>query len=156
LPCQNAKSTRAIPGLKPGITPGVYRPRQPLESDFHRLVREHFDTFRAAYAQRYARKFGHWRPDYDKAVRQILEQCGLTSASSVEPWQDPPPPTANPPPRSPPHPRRRSRRSGATAPKCPMPEADAGVSYEVDPEYLEHAHREALDNQDQPELPWDA
>jgi hypothetical protein len=37
-----------------------------------------------------------------------------------------------------------------------MPEADAGVSYEVDPEYLEHARREALDEQDQPDLPWDA
>lgn len=82
-----------------------------------------------------------------RVVRQILEHCGL--------WQDPPPPNANAPPRSPPRPRRRSRRSKATAPKCPMPEADAGVSYEVDPEYLEHAHREALDNQDQPELPWD-
>jgi len=81
-------------------------------------------------------------------VRQILEHCGL--------WQDPPPPNANPPPRSPPRPRRRSRRSGASAPRCPMPETDAGVSYEVDPEYLEHAHREALDNPDQPELPWDA
>jgi hypothetical protein len=26
---------------------------------------------------------------------------------------------------------------------------------EVDPEYLEHARREALDEQDQPDLPWD-
>jgi hypothetical protein len=75
LPCQSAKSNRAIAGLKPGITPGVYRPRQPLESDFHRLVREHFDTFRAVYADRYARKFGHWRPVYDKAVRHFLK-CG--------------------------------------------------------------------------------
>jgi len=75
-------------------------------------------------------------------VRQILEHCGL--------WQDPPP---RAPPRPPPRPRRRSR---PTRPSCPMPEADAGVSYEVDPDYLEHAHREALDEQDQPELPWDA
>ena len=37
-----------------------------------------------------------------------------------------------------------------------MPEADAGVSYEVDPEYLEHARLQALDEQDQPDLPWDA
>ena len=61
-----------------------------------------------------------------------------------------------PPPRSPPRPRRRSRPSQTTAPKCALPEADAGVSYEVDPEYLEHTHREAPDEQDQPELPWDA
>jgi hypothetical protein len=26
-----------------------------------------------------------------------------------------------------------------------MPEADAGMIYEIDPEYLEHAHHEALD-----------
>lgn len=83
-----------------------------------------------------------------QVVRQILEHCGL--------WQDPPPPNANAPPRSPPRSRRGSRRSRATAPRCVLPEADAGVSYEVDPEYLEHAHREAVDEQDQPELPWDA
>jgi hypothetical protein len=29
------------------------------------------------------------------------------------------------------------------------------VSYEVDPEYLEHARREATNEHDQPELPWD-
>jgi len=48
----------------------------------------------------------------------------------------------------------RSRVTGAKFYPA-MPEADAGVSYEVDPDYLEHAHREALDNQDQPELPCD-
>ena len=69
-----------------------------------------------------------------QVVRQILEHCGL--------WQDPPP-----------RPHRRSRRA---APRCAIPEADAGVSYEVEPEYLEHPRREALEEQDQPELPWDA
>ncbi len=37
-----------------------------------------------------------------------------------------------------------------------MREANAGVSYELDPDHLEDAPREALDNQDQPELPSDA
>lgn len=94
-----------------------------------------------------------------QVVRQILEHCGL--------WQDPPSSVANAPPRSPPRPRRRSRRSGVRRPCCPMPEADAGVSYKIDPDYLEFIHRssttengharlQALDNQDQPELPWDA
>lgn len=82
---------------------------------------------------------------HGQLVRQILEHCGL--------WQDPPTPVANAPPRSPPRPRRRSR---AAAPRCPLPQADAGVRYEVDPEYLEHARHEAHDEQDQPELPWDA
>jgi hypothetical protein len=78
-------------------------------------------------------------------VRQILEYCGL--------WQDPPPPPPEVPPRSPPPRRRRSR---ARRPCCSMPEGDAGVSYEVDPEYLEHARLQALEEQDQPDLPWDA
>jgi len=54
---------------------GVYRPRQPIESDFHCLVREHFDDFRRFYSDRYARKFGFWRPIFDKAVHEFL-RCG--------------------------------------------------------------------------------
>jgi hypothetical protein len=55
--------------------------------------------------------------------------------------------------KEPPRPRIRSR---APQPRCSMPEPDAGVSYEIDPDYLEHASREALDEHDQPDLPWDA
>ena len=54
---------------------GVYRSRKPLESDFHSLIRERFDDFRAAYPERYARKYGYWRPVFDKAVREFLK-CG--------------------------------------------------------------------------------
>lgn len=78
-----------------------------------------------------------------QVLRQILEHCGL--------WQDPSPPRT--PPRPPP---RRRRRSQVRRPHCPMPEDDAGVTYEVDPEYLEYARREALGEQNQPDLPWDA
>jgi ribosomal protein S27E len=46
-----------------------------LESDFHRLVREHFGEFRAVYPDRYAGKFGFWRPVFDKAVHEFLT-CG--------------------------------------------------------------------------------
>ena len=53
----------------------VYRPRQARESDFHRLVREHFEDFRAAYPECYARQFGYWRPVIDKAVHKFLK-CG--------------------------------------------------------------------------------
>ena len=35
----------------------------------------------------------------------------------------------------------------------PMPEADGGITYEVDPDFLEHARREACE---QPEPPWGA
>jgi hypothetical protein len=40
----------------PTPTATVYRARQPLESDFHRLVRDHFDDLRATYPQSYARQ----------------------------------------------------------------------------------------------------
>jgi hypothetical protein len=38
-------------------------------------MRDNFDDFRALYAERYARKFGYWRPVFDKAVREFLK-CG--------------------------------------------------------------------------------
>ena len=52
---------------------------------------------------------------------------------------------------------RTDGRSRVTGDKdfSAMPETDVGVSYEVAPEYLEHTCREALDNQDQPDLPQD-
>ncbi len=59
----------------PRTTPAVYRPRQPLESDFHRLVREQFNDFRVVYHDRYARKFGFWRPVINQAVNEFLK-CG--------------------------------------------------------------------------------
>lgn len=37
-----------------------------------------------------------------------------------------------------------------------MPEADVGVRYDVAPDYIEHARREALGEHDQPDLPRDA
>lgn len=66
-------------------------------------------------------------------IRKILEHCGL--------WQDPP---SRAPPRL-----ARSPRSVRS-----MPETDfaSGITYEVDDAFLEHAHREDLD---QPELPWE-
>jgi len=34
----------------------------------------------------------------------------------------------------------------------PMPESDGGITYKVDPDFLQHSRREACE---QPELPWD-
>ena len=39
--------------------------------------------------------------------------------------------------------------------RCPVPEAGASVTYEADPQYLEHARRDAIGEEHQPELPWD-
>ena len=57
----------------------VYRPRQPLESDFHRLVRDHFYDFRDVYGAGYARQYGYWRPILDKTVEKFM-RCVLGAA----------------------------------------------------------------------------
>ncbi len=64
-------------------------------------------------------------------IHKTLKHCG--------PWKDPPP-------RGPP---RKPRRSQPVRPKH---EADGGITYEADPDFLEHARREACR---QGELPWD-
>jgi hypothetical protein len=66
-------------------------------------------------------------------IRRILEHCGL--------WHDPPP-------RSPPRTPLVSRATVST----PVPEADPGITHEVDPDFLEHIRRE---ESEQLELPWD-
>jgi hypothetical protein len=35
---------------------------------------------------------------------------------------------------------------------APPPQPHPGITYKIDPEFLEHAHREEID---QPELPWE-
>jgi hypothetical protein len=65
-----------------------------------------------------------------EVIRKILDHCGL--------WQDPPP-------RAPPHPARSSQ------PDARSDASRAGVTYEVDPDFLEHTRREQFV---QPELPW--
>jgi hypothetical protein len=66
-------------------------------------------------------------------IRKILEHCGL--------WHDPAP-------RAPPPVSRPSR----TVRSSPEPDCARGITHEVDPDFLEHVHREAVD---QPELPWE-
>ena len=64
-------------------------------------------------------------------IRKTLEHCGL--------WHDPPPRA----PRRPSPPSRAVRSS---------PASDTGITHEVDPDFLEHLRREAMD---QSELPWE-
>ncbi len=64
-------------------------------------------------------------------IRKILEHCGL--------WHDPPP-------RAPPRPAPSSR------PVRSSPASEPGITHEVDPDFLEHLRREAIE---QPELPWE-
>ncbi|MEX2546099.1 MAG: hypothetical protein WD316_13300 [Phycisphaeraceae bacterium] len=71
---------------------------------------------------------------------------------------DPRPATPRPP-RPPAPPPRPAARSAGKPPiplrrsVRPLPDADAGVRYEPDGEFLDHARREEAE--DQPELPWD-
>jgi hypothetical protein len=68
-------------------------------------------------------------------IRKLLEHCGL--------WHDPPP-RAPPTPRPPAQPQPK-----AGPPTC---DPDSSLTYEVDPDYLEHRRREA---QEQPDLPFE-
>ena len=49
-----------------------------------------------------------------------------------------------------------SSMSRQSSQQVPDPDPDSGVTYEADPEFLEHARREETSGGDQPELPWDA
>ena len=67
----------------------------------------------------------------DDVIRKILQHCGL--------WRDPPA-------RAPPKPSPPSK------PVRSIPGRDPGFTCELDPDFLDHARREELD---QPELPWE-
>ncbi len=66
-------------------------------------------------------------------IRKILQHCGL--------WHDPPP-------RAPP---RQTLPSQAVR---PTHEADSGITYEADPDFLEHLHHEIFSSE-QGQLLWD-
>ena len=68
----------------------------------------------------------------EDVIRKILQHCGL--------WHDPPS-------RAPPQPVSTSQ------PVRPIPALDPGFTREADPDFLDHAHREAIE---QPELPWES
>jgi hypothetical protein len=70
-----------------------------------------------------------------EVIHKILKHCGL--------WQDPP---SRAPPQAP-----RPYRPARSIPE-PGPAIASGITYKIDLDFLEHAHREDLD---QPELPWD-
>jgi hypothetical protein len=46
----------------------LYRPRNPRASDLWRLMEAHFETFRRVYEQRFAAKYGFWRPLVERSV----------------------------------------------------------------------------------------
>jgi ribosomal protein S27E len=53
----------------------LYRPRDPQASDLWRLLDQHFETFQRVYDERFAAKYGFWRPIVERSVTAFLK-CG--------------------------------------------------------------------------------
>jgi ribosomal protein S27E len=53
----------------------LYRPRDPQASDLWRLLDQHFETFQRVYDERFAAKYGFWRPVVERSVTAFLK-CG--------------------------------------------------------------------------------
>ena len=53
----------------------LYRPRDPQASDLWRLLDQHFDSFQQVYDERFAAKYGFWRPVVEHSVKAFLK-CG--------------------------------------------------------------------------------
>ena len=58
-----------------GKDTSVYRPRTPQTSPLYRLCAGHFSEFEQVYAERYAERYGLWRPAVGRAVSDYLK-CG--------------------------------------------------------------------------------
>ena len=53
---------------------GVYRPRKPDTSGYYPCVEAHFEGLEAVWDDRYARKYGFWRPYVMDVMRQAEQQ----------------------------------------------------------------------------------
>ena len=53
----------------------LYRPRDPQASDLWRLLERHFEPFQQVYDERFATKYGFWRPVVERSVKAFLK-CG--------------------------------------------------------------------------------
>ncbi|MCH8948479.1 MAG: transposase zinc-binding domain-containing protein [Acidobacteria bacterium] len=68
----------ASPPPGPGWTalPHVYRPRRPRASPLYRLLEDHFAEFSTVYDERFAHRYGYWRPVIAEVVEKYLA-CGI-------------------------------------------------------------------------------
>jgi len=60
---------------KPDSKPEFYRPRNPEQSPFYKLVNEYFDEFERIYPEKYEKTHGYWRPIIRKSIEKFLK-CG--------------------------------------------------------------------------------
>jgi ribosomal protein S27E len=55
--------------------PAVYRPRRPRQSPLYQTIERYLPEFERTYEQRYARRYGPWRPIIGEVARRFL-RCG--------------------------------------------------------------------------------
>ncbi len=55
---------------------GLYRPRRPRASPLYRLLEDHFAEFSMVYDERFAHRYGYWRPVIAEVVEKYLA-CGI-------------------------------------------------------------------------------
>jgi hypothetical protein len=67
-----ARAAQQTPHRRGGTPAGLYRPRRPQASPLYRLIQE----FRTVYDERFARRWGSWRPVVAEVVEKFLA-CGI-------------------------------------------------------------------------------
>lgn len=53
----------------------VYRPRQPRQSPLYQVIERYYPEFERTYDERYAKRYGLWRPIIGEVARKFL-RCG--------------------------------------------------------------------------------
>jgi hypothetical protein len=65
----------AWPAQAMNDVPAVYRPRNPKVSVWYRCVEDYFEEFVRVYDDRFATKFGFWRPHIEKVIYRVNGKC---------------------------------------------------------------------------------
>jgi hypothetical protein len=58
---------------KTGKQSEFYRPRDPEQSPFYKLVNEYFDEFERVYPEKYEKSHGFWRPTIRSSIEKFLK-----------------------------------------------------------------------------------
>ena len=68
----------AAPDIAPskGGHPSIYRPRNPRESALYQLMEAHYEDVKAAWENRFEKRYGFWRGFVDSVVARYLD-CGV-------------------------------------------------------------------------------
>ena len=54
----------------------VYRPRKPQDSQYYQCVEDHFETLEQVHDERFAKKYGFFRPYVKRVIYRYLD-CGI-------------------------------------------------------------------------------